>query len=205
MTRTELRELLDGDLAQHFRFHPGRRVGGVWSTVALRAANPYFLPVLLVRISGFLASRHHRVLARLVSQVTLTLFGLEVAGSTAIGPGLYLPHTQGTVIGAASIGKNAIIYHNVTLGARLIDVGFDPTTRPVLGDDVLIGSGAKVLGPVIIGDGCVVGANAVIVRSIAAGMSVTADGVERVATRRRSSKDPLDSTQIVSETPSKDQ
>ena len=126
----------------------------------------------------------------------MTIFGLEVAGSTTIGGGLYLPHTQGTVIGAASIGENAIIYHNVTLGAKLIDVGFDPSTRPVLGSNVLIGSGAKVLGPVEIGDGCVIGANAVIVRSVSPYTSVTADGVVRAATRRRSSNDPLDSETI---------
>jgi len=100
------------------------------------------------------------------------LFGLEIAVRCEIGPGLYFPHTQGTVIGANKIGENATIYHNVTFGAREIDLDYSFFSRPNIGDNVIVGAGAKILGPVTVGNGARVGANAVVVEDVPAGSTV---------------------------------
>jgi serine O-acetyltransferase len=77
-----------------------------------------------------------------------------------------LPHTVGTVLGGASIGENATIFHQVTLGAVVADYHYDLSTRPTVGNDVTITVGAKVLGAIHLGNGCVVGANAVVLQDV---------------------------------------
>jgi len=67
---------------------------------------------------------------------------------------------------------NATIYHNVTFGAREIDIGYHDASRPVVGDNVIVGSGAKVLGAVVLGDNVRVGANAVVLKDVASGLTV---------------------------------
>jgi serine O-acetyltransferase len=113
--------------------------------------------------------------------VNRVLFGVETAPQTRIGPGLYFPHTNGIVIGAAQIGARCVIYHQVTLGAKTIDMKFTPTERPIVGDDVTIAAGAKVLGGVQIGDGAVIAANAVVVEDVDGGALV--GGVPAVVLR----------------------
>lgn len=80
-----------------------------------------------------------------------------------------LPHTVGTILGAGRIGRNATIYHQVTLGAKIADFNYDPAERPQIGDDVLLTTGAKIIGPVRIGNGAVIGANAVVLRDVPEG------------------------------------
>ena len=94
------------------------------------------------------------------------IFGIEIAVNCEIGAGLYFPHTVGTVIGARKIGQNALIYQGVTIGAKHIDIGFDPSSRPLIGNDVTIGSGAKILGGIEIGNNVSIGANAVVTKSL---------------------------------------
>ena len=100
------------------------------------------------------------------------LFGIEIASACSIGPGLFLPHSSGTVIGAWSIGANSTIFHGVTLGAKNLALDFDITSRPVLGDNVTIGAGAKILGGIRIGDNAVVGANSVVLSDIPSNCTV---------------------------------
>jgi serine O-acetyltransferase len=132
------------------------------------ALSPRFAPVLLCR----LAHKSYLVgiapLAHLISFVNLLCFGIEIAVRCPIGPGLLLPHPQGTVIGAWRIGENATIFQGVTLGAREIDFAYDERCRPTLGDDVTVGAGAKVLGEVHVGNGATIGANAVLLESVPA-------------------------------------
>jgi serine O-acetyltransferase len=97
------------------------------------------------------------------------LFGIECTARCSIGPGLLLPHTSGTVIGANLIGNNATIFQGVTLGALIADFDFDPTKRPTIGDDVTVGAGAKVLGGVHVASRATIGANAVVLMSIPEG------------------------------------
>jgi serine O-acetyltransferase len=78
-------------------------------------------------------------------------------------------HTQGTVLGAASIGRNVTIYHQVTLGAVVMDFAYSHELRPIVGDGVVIGVGAKVLGGLTLGNGSVIGANAVVLKNVPSG------------------------------------
>jgi len=128
--------------------------------------SPRFAPVLLSRIAHGLHLVGLNTLAKLVALSNFILFGIEIATRCPIGPGLLLPHTQGTVIGAWRVGANATIFQGVTLGAKEVDFSYQENTRPTIGDSVVIGSGAKVLGGLTIGSGCRIGANSVVLRSI---------------------------------------
>ena len=130
---------------------------------------PRFAPVVLVRCAQITHARGLRRLAKLFSLTNFMIFKLEVPAILDIGPGLVIPHPQGTVLGASRIGANATIFHQVTLGGSVADFSFNPSLRPVVGNDVTLSVGAKILGPVHLGDGCVVGANAVVITDIPAG------------------------------------
>jgi serine O-acetyltransferase len=127
-----------------------------------------FAAVVMIRIAERLTVRGWRRCARVVSFFNFFVFGIEVASALEIGPGLVLPHTHGTVIGAASIGENVTIYQQVTIGAKQADFQFDPATRPRIADGVVIAAGAKVLGPVSVGTRAVIGANAVVISDVPA-------------------------------------
>ena len=161
-----LKDTLLADLARQYYFDgtPTRKPTG--AGIAARSLHPRFTPVILFRIAHALNRRGLTPLARMVALLNFVLFGIEIALSCDIGGGLFLPHTVGTVIGAQRIGCNAIIFQGVTLGAKEIDIGYHPELRPVLGDNVTIGSGAKILGTLIIGDNSVIGANAVVTKSV---------------------------------------
>ncbi len=128
-----------------------------------------FAPVTLVRFAQILHAKGWPRLAKLPTMVNFVLFGIEVSPRIPIGPGLVLPHTQGTVIGAWRIGSNATIFHGVTLGAKEIDFTYSEKSRPKVGDGVTIGSGAKVLGGITLGDSVRVGANSVVLSDIPEG------------------------------------
>lgn len=98
--------------------------------------------------------------------LNFSLFGIAIVVRCPIGKGLFLPHTQGTVIGAYAIGKNATIFQGVTLGTREVDFSYRESSRPTVGDHVTIGSGAKVLGGLTLGAGSHIGANAVVLESV---------------------------------------
>jgi len=125
-----------------------------------------FTPILLCRLAHLLFLYKLFPLAKVVSLVNFLIFGLEVGIKCEIGGGLFLPHTSGTVIGALSIGKNATIYQGVTIGARELDFSYLATSRPVIGDDVVIATGAVILGAVHIGNRSRIGANSVVLSSI---------------------------------------
>jgi len=105
-------------------------------------------------------------MALMLSLINLVFFGLEVTPRCSIGPGLILPHTHGTVIGAKCIGCNSTIFQGVTLGAKYADLEFDPSSRPIVGDNVTLGAGAKILGGITIGHGAIVAANSLVVSSV---------------------------------------
>lgn len=109
-------------------------------------------------------------LARLVAEFSRFITGIEIHPGAKIGRRLVIDHGMGVVIGeTAEIGNDCILFHGVTLGG----LKFDPVKRhPTVGNGVLIGTGAKVLGPLVIGDGARVGANAVVTKSIPAGQTV---------------------------------
>lgn len=165
--RMRTRDLLRADLVR-FRYLTGLPPSSglnLWAGLLF----PRMLPVLLVRLSSFAAGARLAPLGQAISALNCAFFGIEVALRCQIGPGLYLPHTHGTVIGAIKLGANVSIYQGATLGARGFDATFAPSHRPTIGDDVLLGAGAVVLGGVRVGNGAVVGANAVVTTDVPAG------------------------------------
>ena len=163
-TSYSFRHHLKADLVRFHQVFGGRVPDGIRFFAAMFSAR--FFPVLLYRVAYDLAHRRLGPIAKLVSIVNFTFFGIEIGLRCPIGPGLILPHTQGTVIGSTSIGANATIFQGVTLGARELDADFDFSKRPVVGDNVVIGSGAKVLGGISIGDNVRIGANTVVLDSL---------------------------------------
>lgn len=133
------------------------------------ALSPRFAPVTLVRTAQCLHTTGWPRSAKVFALVNFVLFGIEVPPRIPIGPGLVLMHTQGTVLGAATIGANVTLYHQVTLGAVEMDFAYTPILRPIVGDGVVIGVGAKVLGGLTLGHGSVVGANAVVLKNVPPG------------------------------------
>lgn len=140
-----------------------------------RLLSPRFLPVVLIRIANALYRKRLGPLAKIASLVNFLIFGIEVPARLTIGGGLVLPHTIGTVLGARSIGSNVTIFHQVTIGATTADFAYDPETRPLIEDGVTIGVGAKVLGNIVLGKNCTIGANAVVLQTVPAG--ATAVGI----------------------------
>ena len=128
--------------------------------------NPRVVPVVLFRLAELSERRGLGLLAKIFSMLNVFIFGIEISTKVEIGGGLFLPHTVGTVIGAERIGTDCTIMQGVTLGSAQPDMGFAPVTRPVIGNGVLIGAGAKVIGRVIVGDFAKIGANAVVLNDV---------------------------------------
>lgn len=159
-----LKEYLDADWARlcalSNRYPTKRKASDI--------LHPRFIPVVLLRCAQVLHAIGWSRTSRLCSLLNVILFGMEVPATLEIGPGLIVTHTNGIVLGAASIGRNVTIYHQVTLGALEADFQFDPNLRPTVGDDVVLAAGAKVLGGVRVGSGSTVGANAVVLCDVPA-------------------------------------
>lgn len=130
------------------------------------AFSPRFAHIVLIRWAHSFHGNGWRRLSKLVSLTNFFLFGIEVPARLEIGPGLVIPHTQGTILGAARIGRNVTIYQQVTLGAKMGDYDYDLSQRPVVEDGAIITAGAKVLGPIVVGKNSIVGANAVVLNDV---------------------------------------
>ncbi|GKU27143.1 serine O-acetyltransferase EpsC [Clostridium folliculivorans] len=125
------------------------------------------------RVSSWFYKRNMFFIARLISQVVRLFTGIEIHPGAQIGRGLFIDHGMGVVIGETSvIGNDVVIYHGVTLGGTGKDKG---KRHPTVGDNVVIGTGAKVLGPINIGNGVKIGANSVVLTDVPAG--ATAVGI----------------------------
>jgi serine O-acetyltransferase len=129
-----------------------------------------------------------RGVARVLSQLTRFLTGIEIHPGATIGRRFFIDHGMGVVIGETTeIGDDVMLYHGVTLGGRSLEHG---KRHPTVGDRVTIGAGAKVLGPVIIGDDSAVGANAVVTHDVPpASIATGIPAVVRARTDRQ--REPL--------------
>ncbi len=108
-----------------------------------------------------------RLPARLLSQFARFLTGIEIHPGARLGRRLFIDHGMGVVIGeTAEVGDDVVLFHGSTLGGKTMRHG---KRHPTLGDNVVVGAGAKILGPVWIGDGVQVGANAVVIHDVPAG------------------------------------
>ena len=163
-----IKQLLCEDLSRQYALEGrGAKRAGV-AGILCRLFHPRFLPIVLCRASRSCMKAGIPILPRMLAGLNLFFFGLEVTPSCEIGPGIFFPHTVGTVIGALRLGSNVTVFHGVTLGARELDMHFDPRKRPVVGDNVTLGTGCKILGGILIGNMGIVGANAVVVHSVEA-------------------------------------
>ena len=128
-------------------------------------------------ISRFLWLRNIKSLSRLIMQFARFLTGIEIHPGAKIGDGFFMDHAMGIVIGeTAEIGDNVTIYHGVTLGGIMPAFKSDEQRgikrHPTIGEGVIIGSGAQILGPITIGSNARVGANSVVLKSIPNDVSV---------------------------------
>ncbi|HTQ21329.1 serine O-acetyltransferase [Mycobacterium sp.] len=122
------------------------------------------------RISHGLWNRGSKVLARVVAELTRILTGVDIHPGALLGPGLFIDHATGVVIGeTAEVGEDVTLFHGVTLGGTGRDTG---KRHPTIGDRVVIGAGAKVLGAIKIGDDSRIGANSVVVKEVPSGSVV---------------------------------
>jgi len=127
--------------------------------------------VFFHRIANFFAIAKFNLIARIISQFSRFLTGIEIHPNAKIGKNLFIDHGMGVVIGETSeIGDNVTIYHMVTLGGISPSINSDDqrnTKRhPTLMDNVVVGSGAQILGPVTIGKNSLIGANAVVTKNV---------------------------------------
>ena len=125
---------------------------------------PSIHAVIHHKISHFLYKKKFIFLARLISQISRFFTGIEIHPGAQIEKHLFMDHGMGIVIGETSIiGENVTIYHGVTLGGVSLDKG---KRHPTIGNNVIIGAGAKVLGNITIGADSKIGANSVILKDI---------------------------------------
>ncbi len=116
------------------------------------------------RVSHWLWVRGHYLLGRWLSQFGRFLTGIEIHPGAKIGRGLVIDHGMATVIGeTAEIGEEVTLYHNVTLGGVSLK---KEKRHPTIEDHVVVGAGAQILGPIVIGAGSRIGANAVVVKEV---------------------------------------
>lgn len=129
-----------------------------------------FHAIFFHRIANFFYNKKLFFIARLISQISRFITGIEIHPGAKIGKRLFIDHGLGVVIGeTAEIGNDCTIYHQVTLGGT----GKDKNKRhPTIGNNVLIGAGSKVLGPILVGDNAKIGASAVVLKNVKKGATV---------------------------------
>lgn len=129
-----------------------------------------FHAVMLHRAAHWLWRHELRFMARLLSQLARLLTAIEIHPAATIGDRFFIDHGFGVVIGeTAIIGNHVTMYHGVTLGGTSLSKG---KRHPTIEDDVIIGAGAQVLGPITVGKGARVGSNAVVVKDVREGATV---------------------------------
>ncbi len=156
------------DISVVFERDPAAR-----STWEVLTTYPGLHALLVHRLSRRLWHLNLKWLARFVAHLGRWLTGIEIHPAALIGRRVFIDHGMGVVIGeTAEIGDDSTLYHGVTLGGTSWNAG---KRHPTLGKGVVVGAGAKILGPIFIGDGAKVGSNAVVVKDVPAG--ATAVGI----------------------------
>ena len=141
------------------------------SKLSLILTYPGVKAVFFHRIANFFQLAKFHLVARIISQLSRFLTGIEIHPGAKIGKNLFIDHGMGVVIGETSeIGNNVTIYHMTTLGGIAPSINSNEQRQvkrhPTLGDCVVVGSGAQILGPVIIGANAKIGANAVVTKDV---------------------------------------
>lgn len=126
--------------------------------------------IIIYRMAHYVWNKNFKLTARVISQFARFLTGIEIHPGARIGKGFFIDHGMGVVIGETTeIGNNVTLYHDVTLGGTTVfDKNGKVTTKrhPTIGDNVIIGSGAQVLGPIVVGKNAKIGSNAIVVKDV---------------------------------------
>ena len=141
------------------------------STLSIILTYPGVKAVFFHKIANFFHVAGFDLIARIISQITRFFTGIEIHPGAKIGKNLFIDHGMGVVIGETSeIGNDVTIYHAVTLGGISPSVDSErqrhEKRHPTIGDNVVIGSGAQIIGPVKVGNGARIAANAVVVKDV---------------------------------------
>lgn len=131
---------------------------------------PCFKALVYYKISHYLYKKKHYLMARYISEKAKRKTGIEIHPGAKIGKRLFIDHGTGVVVGeTAIIGDNVTMFHGVTLGGTGKEKG---KRHPTIGNNVFIGSGAKLLGNITIGDNVKIGANAVVLKDVPSNVTV---------------------------------
>ena len=141
------------------------------SKLSLILTYPGVKAVFFHRIANFFSIAKFHLVARIISQFSRFLTGIEIHPNAKIGKNLFIDHGMGVVIGETSdIGDNVTIYHMATLGGIAPSINSDNQRNvkrhPTLKENVVVGSGAQILGPVVVGKNAKIGANAVVTKDV---------------------------------------
>ena len=141
------------------------------SKLSLKLTYPGVKAVFFHRIANFFSIAKFHLVARIISQFSRFLTGIEIHPNAKIGKNLFIDHGMGVVIGETSdIGDNVTIYHMATLGGIAPSINSDNQRNikrhPTLKENVVVGSGAQILGPVVVGKNSKIGANAVVTKDV---------------------------------------
>lgn len=147
------------------------------SWVEIVLCYPGFHAITLHRAAHWAWRRNLKLFGRVISQFGRFLTGIEIHPGAVIGKGFFIDHGMGVVIGeTAEIGDRVTLYHDVTLGGVAPSIDSDSQRNqkrhPTLEDDVIVGSGAQILGPVTVGRCARVGANAVVTKNVPEGVTI---------------------------------
>lgn len=148
---------------------------------------PGFHAVLIHRFAHWLWKREMFVLGRLVSHTGRFLTGIEIHPGAVVGRRVFIDHGMGCVIGeTAEVGDDVTLYHDVTLGGVSLDQG---KRHPTLEDGVIVGAGAQILGPVTVGKGARIGANAVALADVPPGVTMVGIPARQILPRQRGAEE----------------
>lgn len=149
------------------------------------------------RVAHFLWQKGFKLLARGLSQLNRFITGIEIHPGAQLAAGFFIDHGMGVVIGeTAEVGRDVTLYHGVTLGGTSLNKG---KRHPTIGDRVVVGAGAKILGAITIGEDSRIGANAVVVKSVPANsvvVGVPGQNVKRSEPRPAELLPDLDHTRL---------
>lgn len=161
-------------LVDYSRFTGGRPRNNGLKMLLKTLGEPGLVFAFLMRIQLALETNDNPRIARILHLLNLQITGAEVGHNCRIAPGVVVKHPLGLVLGGGSvIGENCTFLRNVTLGERHPDREVDSAhAYPTLGDNCMVGTGATILGPVIIGDNVKVGAHSLVLRDTPSGVTV---------------------------------
>ena len=157
-------QLCKEDLAAAINSDPAAR-----NALEVALTYPGVHAVWTYRLAHMLFKKNFKLLARIVSSISRSYTGVDIHPGARLGRRLFIDHANGVVIGETTkIGTDCVLFHQVTLGGVSMSKG---KRHPTLGDRVMVGAGAKVLGPIHVGSDARIAANAVVVRDVPAGCS----------------------------------